>query len=237
MYIRSALIVAATAAFAPTTATASLQDLFDGGCVSGFGIRACNWQLEYDISDVVVDFDNIDVFVEEKGTDRGIRPSISYLFNGELDVDNGDGILFGYTYSLFVHGGTLDAGLELTDVVFAEDPDNPDFPLNSGFVQVTESIFYDNQLIAELVAEVDPQFGIDDNPVWADLYHPYKNLWIEKDIVVQSDGFAVSLGDMHQYVPVPATLVLLGGGLAVLAAVRRRGAGRGAAEPARGTVV
>jgi hypothetical protein len=213
-----ALILAAAATLAAPFANAALtlQELFDGACLTDFGVRACNWGSEYDFSDVLVDYDNIDVFLEQANSSFGPAISISYEFNGEFHVADGDAIDLGFFYSLTVHGGTDFLEVELTDVVFEG---------TGGFIRVVDSKFVDDVLVGEVI--LDSDFG--PFPVGAVVFdQPYKHLWNEKNILIQSyAGGEVSVGDMHQKqtVPLPGTLALLAGGLAGVAAVRRRRAG------------
>lgn len=208
---------AAAAALAPSVASAALlQDLFNGACLSGpGGASACAWNLEYNQGAVSPNFSNIDVsFGMESGV-LGSVPTISYIFNDELEANDGDDILFAFNYTLIAPGGVSAVALQLTDVTF---------DTSGGIIEVSESYFSNNVQVGRLDAEIDTVFGTNINPVSTMLSGTYTTLFVEKDIRIQSevDGF-IGLGDLHQgYAPVPGTLALFAGGLAGAAAVRRR---------------
>jgi hypothetical protein len=225
MLNKPALLLCA-AALAPSFANAalSLQDLFDGACLSGPRATACAWDLEKDFSTVTVDYSLIDMVFEIQDTPLGAIPTIGYEFNSQLSVQDGDEVDFVFSYILNADKAIMADSLELTDIVFAG---------TGGFIEVTEAKYSDGILVADLVAEIDPDFGIDNNPVTVSLGAPYYQLLVQKSVIIQSFvGGTVSVGDMHQghAVPAPASLALLASGLAGIAAVRRRRVRTGAPD-------
>jgi hypothetical protein len=226
MKMKNVLILGAAISCAPAiSGAATLQQLFDGSCISGYGIEACNWQLEQDLSTVSVDYNHIVIEAEKIVNEFGRFASLHYEFtNGVLLVDSSNEIDLAFNYDLHIDSGAMAAYLGLVDPYFEQAPGNPGYPSDAGFMQVTASYFdpSDFTLAGELIAEIDPAFGTDNRSVWGEFDGYYTDLWVEKEIIVQSQGYEIGLGAMDQGVPLPASVVLLIGGLAGATFVRRR---------------
>jgi hypothetical protein len=226
MLNKPALLLCA-AALAPSLAGAALlQDLFNGDCLSGpGGASACAWTEEFDDSDTPVDYSLIDVSFDLYNGALGLVPAVSYMFDPALSVGDAEQIWFAFNYTLTTPAPITAVALELTGASATGD----------GAIVATDDYFSNNLIVDSLTAEINPDFGIDDNPVTTVLGAGYTTLFVEKEIKLDSlSSGTASLGDLHQSydytVPLPGTLALLAGGLAGIAAVRRRRVRTGAPD-------
>lgn len=227
MVTKRALTLCAAAALAPSIAGAALlQDLFNGDCLTGpGGASACAWTEEFDVSDTPVDYSLIDASFDLYDGALGLGPAVSYVFDPALSVGSAEQIWFAFNYTLTTPAPITAVALELTGAEATGD----------GAIVATDDYFSDNVIADSLTAELNPDFGIDDNPVSSVFGAGYTSLFVEKEIKLDSlSSGTASLGDLHQSydytVPLPGTLALFAAGLAGVTAVRRRRARTGAPD-------
>jgi len=220
--MRAAIYLTASLALAPIGGQAApintLANLFDGASLAIDHYDVHNWSLDSNVSDVAIDFGQI--MVQIQNSYEGF--TLNYDFNNQLSISTAGSIDIDFSYSVtdFARPHFIGNVLELTDPLFSGSAPN------SGSIVVTEDVFCGGPpggyLVGQKRAEIDPDAGIN-TPVDAAQFLCKQDLWIEKHIVITSEGSTVSLGDMHQtFIPVPATAALLALGLFGIRCTSRR---------------
>jgi len=212
MYLNRALLLcAAGALFASAGSATTMQDLVDGAALTLDGVSVTGWAVEGNASSVTIDFSAINVLLTNPAP---LVWEISYTFGSEFSVTDGEYIDIWLAYSLA--GAHIEAAsMLLTDPLFTGA---------GGSIKVDSYVFVEGVLRCQVHPEIDSVYG--PNLPSDQSLCPTKNdpIDVEKHIQIQAyAGGTVSLGDMHQrYIPEPATLALMAGGLLGAAGAGRR---------------